>query len=169
MRREWDSCSLLLERAGYQWEDLLTSWVCINNPSNALGTFLKWPSCMFMNILNQFDIECYFVSPAYAWVMMGRWREYFTCHVEFQNPFKFMPFTTCMLWSRQSVCCVSNGDLLLCWSLPYIRCNVSPAEERQLPLCLLYLLLLQGAMDPKNSALRKLERKTGYLEVTPGE
>lgn len=58
---------MLLEHADYQWEDLLTSWVCINNPSNALDNFfLKEPSYMFMDIFNEFYIECYFVSPAYT-------------------------------------------------------------------------------------------------------
>lgn len=32
-----------------------------------------------------------------------------------------------------------------------------------------YFNLLQGAMDPKNFVLKKLERKTGYLEVIPGK
>lgn len=33
----------------------------------------------------------------------------------------------------------------------------------------MYWNLLQGAMDPKNSVSKKLERKTGYPEVIPGE
>lgn len=159
MRREWDSCSLLLERADYQWEDLLTSWVCINNPSNALDSFFKRTSYMFMNILNEFDVECYYVSPAYAWVMTERWRKYFTRRIEFQNPFKFMHFTTCIPGSRQSVCCASNGNLVVCCSLPHVRCDVSPAEEEAAAPTPSLFAFVTGSNGPQKFCIEKVGKE----------
>lgn len=81
-----------------------------------------------------------------------------------------MHFTT---WISSEGC--SERQMSLCsassYSLVFTRCcHVLPTGiHGQLDLRIHCLIFVQGATDPKNFALRKLERKTGYLEFTPGK